>query len=135
VDASAGFGGDTIKLGNGNNDKVFSGGNSSHITVGNGDDTLHLGTDDTVVVGKGHDTFAFDGPFQNTPGAIGSVTITGFDPSKDVIQLQQPFFNDLQINPDGHGNTIISFSGGEPDTIKLVGVHASDVHASDFQLI
>jgi hypothetical protein len=50
---------------------------------------------------------------QATPDGIGNVTITGFDPSKDVIELQQALQN---TNPysgqdDAHGNAVITFDG------------------------
>src|SRR5262249_43909307 len=133
------FGGaDQITLGNGNNDTVFSNFGNCTITVGNGNDTIHLGTNDTVAVGKGQDVFVFDRFFQNQPGGIGAVTITGFDPSKDVIQIQQALqnTNPLQVHDDAHGNAVITFQNGDTrDSITLVGVHASALNASDFQFV
>ena len=73
-----------ITLGNGA-DNGLAGANDA-ITLGNGKDTIHVGMNNTVMVGKGQDTFTFD---QTTGGNIGAVTITGFNPSKDVIVIQQ----------------------------------------------
>jgi len=127
---------------------VFSGGEDT-VIVGNGNDTVHVGTNDTVQVGTGQDTLAFDwnplstvtplnqGPDQSKPGGIGAVTITGFDTSKDVIVLQKALatdFNHLNFQ-DVSGNTVVTIQGDASDAITLVGVRASDLHASDFQFV
>lgn len=135
----------TINVGNGNNDVVDASFTvASTINVGNGNDKIYVGTSSAVTVGTGQDTFVFDknnfSTTQGTPGdAIGQVTIKGFDPSKDVIGLKAGFYNNYQVNDDSHGNAVISFPtlppGTSTDTITLVGVHASNVHASDFQLV
>jgi hypothetical protein len=83
-------------------------------------------TNDTVQVGTGHDV-----PDQSKPGGIGSVTITGFDPSKDVIVLQQKLatdFNHLNFN-EVSGNTVVTIQGDTQDHITLVGVHSSAPHS------
>src|SRR5262249_13001076 len=65
--------GNTISLGNGNNDTVRASTSvGDTITVGNGNDTLFLGKNDTVTVGTGQDSFIFE---QTTPGNIGAVTV------------------------------------------------------------
>jgi hypothetical protein len=136
----------TINVGNGNNDVVDATSTvASIINVGNGNDKIYVGTSSAVTVGTGQDTFVFDknnfSTAQGTPGdAIGQVTIKGFDPSKDVIGLNAGFYHNYQVNDDSHGNAVISFPvpsppGPSTDTITLVGVHASDVHASDFQIV
>src|SRR4029077_19235191 len=112
---SGGF--DSITLGNGNNDTVFSGGGNT-IKVGNGNDTIHVGFADTVTVGKGHDSFVFD---QTTAGNIGAVTINHFDPSKDVITIQKSLATSVSYQ-DVNGNTVITVDGSG-DTVTLVGVH------------
>ena len=120
---------DTIILGNGN---VYSGGIST-IKIGNGNDTIHVGTADTVTVGTGQDSFVFD---QTVAGTIGAVTINHFDPSKDVIVLTQtlvPGQNVLPAHDDANGNAVVTVVPG--DTITLVGVHSSALHASDFQFV
>ena len=70
------------------------------------------------------------------PGGIGHVSITGFDPSKDVIVLQKSLatdFSDLTIQQVS-GNTVITIQGVTPDQITLVGV-TSALHASDFHFV
>ena len=124
----------TITLGNGNNDTVFSGGLFSRITVGNGNDTIHVGMGNTVTVGKGQDSFVFD---QTTAGNIGAVTINHFDPNKDVIVLTQtlvPGQNVLPAHDDANGSAVVTVDNSG-DTITLVGVHSSALHASDFQFV
>jgi uncharacterized protein (TIGR03118 family) len=121
----------TITLGNGV-DTVFAGANDA-VTLGNGKDTIHVGQSDTITVGKGQDTFIFD---QTAAGKIGGVTINGFDPSKDVIQLTKtlvPGQNVLPATDDAHGNAVITVASG--DTITLVGVHSSALQASDFHFV
>jgi hypothetical protein len=109
-----------------------------------------VGTNDTVTIkpGTGHDVLAFDwsplstvaplnqGPDQSRPGGIGYVTITGFDPSKDVIVIQQALekTNPLSFTDVG-GNATITFSGETQDSITLLGVHSSALHASDFHFV
>ena len=119
----------TITLGDGNNDTVYSGGIST-IKIGNGP-PIHVGTADTITVGTGQDSFVFD---QTVAGTIGAVTINHFDPSKDVIVLTQtlvPGQNVLPAHDDANGNAVVTVVPG--DTITLVGVHSSALHASDFQ--
>jgi Ca2+-binding RTX toxin-like protein len=126
---------DQITVGNGNNDTVFSQFGYNTITVGNGNDTIHVATNDTVAVGKGQDVFVFDSFFEKQPGGIGAVTITGFNPSKDVIVIQQTLATSFAAHDDVHGNAVVTFPNDGQDHITLVGVHASDLHASDFQFV
>jgi hypothetical protein len=139
-----------ITLGNGNNDTVFSGAThfGNTVTVGNGNDTIHVGRNDHVLVGTGHDVLAFDwnplstvtplnqGPDQSKPFGIDSVTITGFDPSKDVIVIQQALENTNPLSVTyGGGNAVITFSGETQDSITLVGVPSGALHASNFHFV
>jgi len=128
-----------IILGNGD-DTVFAGANDA-VTLGNGKDTIHVGMNDTVTVGKGQDSFVFD---QTVAGNIGAVTINGFNPSKDVIQLTTtlvPGQNVLPAHDDANGNAVITvdtFVSGKvtvAETITLVGVHSSALNASDFHFV
>ena len=140
-----GFGPNLVFLGDGNHDTVFSSG-FDIITVGKGNDSIHVGTNDTVTVGTGQDTFAFDWTAvtsggvvdQTKPGGIGNVSITGFDPSKDVIVLQQALqsTNPYSVHDDPvTGNAVITFQHDTLDSITLVGVHSAALHASDFHLV
>src|SRR5262249_53983941 len=97
--------GTSIVLGNGNGDVVndFRGAfqhlpSDNTITVGNGNDTIYVGGGDTITVGTGHDSFVFQ---QTTPGTVGAVTVTGFDPSKDVFI----FSNQLTTSVSYQDNT------------------------------
>jgi hypothetical protein len=101
------------------------------IKVGNGNDTIHVGFANTVTVGKGQDSFVFD---QTFAGGIGAVTINHFDPGKDVIIIQKALATSVTPQDDSHGNAVITVDGSG-DTITLVGVHSSALHASDFQFV
>jgi uncharacterized protein (TIGR03118 family) len=118
-----------ITLGNGK-DTVFAGANDA-VTLGNGQDTIHVGANNSVTVGKGQDSFVFD---QTAAGSVGAVTINGFNPSKDVIQIQSALATSVTPVDDSHGNAVITIDS-KGDTITLVGVHASALHASDFQFV
>jgi len=120
-----------ITLGNGNNDTVFSGGQST-ITVGNGNDTIHVGENDKVTVGTGQDTFKFD---QTTAGNIGAVDITGFDVTKDVMVFVQALATSFTAHDDPQGNAVVTFPGDNLDKITLEGVHSSALLASNFQFV
>jgi probable HAF family extracellular repeat protein len=102
-------------------------------TPSNGNNTILVGTNESVTVGTGRDTFIFD---QTTAGTIGAVTITGFDPSKDVIQFQTALVPTQNVLPahDVNGNAVIAVDNSV-DTITLVGVHSSALHASDFHFV
>ncbi len=78
-------------------------------------------------VHHGHDSFVFQ---QTAAGSIGAVTIKHFDPNKDVITLSNKFAS-LSYQDDSHGNAVITVHSAG-DTITLVGVHSSALHASDF---
>jgi hypothetical protein len=121
-----------ITLGNGNGDTVqATDTQNAVIKVGNGNDTIFVGQSSTVTVGTGQDTFIFN---QASLGLfIGdAVTINGFDPSKDVLQLPLAVQNTYSAQDDVHGNAVIKFQGDTKDSITLVGVHSSALHASDF---
>jgi uncharacterized protein (TIGR03118 family) len=120
----------SITLGNGH-DTVFAGANDA-VTLGNGKDTIYVGLGDTVTVGTGHDSFVFQ---QTTAGNIGAVTINHFDPSRDVIVMQQTLASTFSAHDDVHGNAVITFAGDNSDAITLMGVHASALHSSDFHLV
>jgi hypothetical protein len=101
------------------------------ITVGNGNDTIYVGRDNTVTVGTGRDSFIFQ---QTTPGNIGAVTITGFDPNKDVITFSNQLTTSVSFHDNAQGNAVITVDNAG-DTITLVGVHASELHPSDFHFV
>jgi len=126
----------TIFVGNGNGDVVndyfsynLSIPQNDTITVGNGNDTIYVGNADTVTVGTGHNSFVFE---QTAPGFIGAVTINHFNTSKDVITLSSQLTTAVSYQDNSQGNAVVTVDNNSADTITLVGVHASALHASDF---
>ena len=145
----------TITLGNGSD--TVSAGNGSSITLGNGSDTVIAGTNniiklgngpdtvyaakgDTITVGNGHDTFFFgQSPGQTTAGMIGPATINHFSAANDVIEIASSLagvWNTTSAGLSSHiqtvsGNAVITLDTSG-DTITLVGVQASALHASNF---
>jgi Ca2+-binding RTX toxin-like protein len=119
-------GGNTIGVGNGN-DTVFGGANDT-ITIGNGNDQLFAAPGDNWTVGRGQDTFTFNAGF-------GANTITDFNTSHDVLQLASVLFPNYaaamahtqQVGP----NTVMTYDAS--DTITLSGVAASHLTASNFK--
>jgi Ca2+-binding RTX toxin-like protein len=101
------------------------------ITVGNGNDTIYVGSNDRVTVGTGQDSFVFQ---QTTPGNIGAVTVTGFDPGKDVITFSTQLTTSVSYHDNAQGNAVVTVDNAG-DTITLVGVHASELHPSDFHFV
>jgi hypothetical protein len=124
--------GGSISVGNGNGDTIdISVSNGILVTVGNGNDTIHAGKDSVITLGKGSDLVTYDWTTSGSGGQAGS--ITGFNTSKDVIQLHG--VSNVTI-ADNSGNATIS--DGLGDTVTLIGVHAADLHvgaAGNVQLI
>jgi VCBS repeat-containing protein len=128
--------GSSITLGNGSNTVIA--GTNNVISLGNGANTIYAARDDTITVGNGHNTFVFGlSPGQTTAGMIGPVTINHFNPANDVINIASTLaiwdssFTALSSHISGSTNAVITLDGSG-DTITLVGVHASALHASDF---
>ena len=71
---------------------------------------------------------------QTTPGTIGQATITGFDPHKDVITFPNQLTSSVSYHDNAQGNAVVTVDNSG-DTITLVGVHASDLHPSDFHFV
>jgi hypothetical protein len=123
---------DTITLGNGNNDIVMASQTTdSQITVGNSNDTIYVGSNNTVTVGTGHDSFIFE---QTTPGNIGAATITGFGPNKDGFTFSNQLTTSVSYHDNAQGNAVITVDNSG-DTITLEGVHASELHPSNFHFV
>jgi hypothetical protein len=127
--------GATVTLGNGNHDVVndFVSGSpqvgNKTITVGNGNDTIYVGNSDTIQVGIGHDSFIFQ---QTTPGTVGAVAVAGFDPHKDSFTFSSQLTTSVSYHDNAQGNAVVAVDNNPADTITLVGVHAADLHPSDF---
>jgi hypothetical protein len=120
---------DTITVGDGDGDVVNNfQGNANTITLGKGNDIAYVGSNDTVNVGTGHDSFVFE---QTNPGSIGAVTITGFDPNKDSFTFSNQLTTSVTYHDNAQGNAVVTVDNAG-DTITLVGVHASELHPSDF---
>jgi hypothetical protein len=126
-----GGGHNTITLGNGNGDVVTSGGGFNTITLGNGNDTVYVGSNDTVTVGTGHDSFVFQ---QTTPGNVGTVTVTGFNPNKDSFTFSNELTTSVSYHDNAQGNAVVTVDSAG-DTITLTGVHAADLHPNDFHFV
>jgi hypothetical protein len=111
----------------------------SQITVGNGNDTIYLGSNDTIKVGTGHDSFIFEQTPPSIieptpPGNIGATTITGFDPHKDSFTFSNQLTTSVSYHDNAQGNAVITVDNAG-DTITLMGVHASELHPSDFHFV
>ena len=78
-----------------------------------------------MTVGVGQDSFVFD---QTTPGTIGTATITGFNPNKDSFTFSNQLTNSVSYHDNAQGNAVIAVDSAG-DTITLVGVHSSELHA------
>ena len=129
----------TIILGNGNGDVVNdfdfqtlqNVALNNSITVGNGSDTIYVGNSDTITVGHGQDSFVFE---QTTPGTIGAVTVTGFNPANDVLNFNPALIANYaaaMVDTKQVGlDTVITVDA--TDTVTLTGVAASHLTASNF---
>jgi hypothetical protein len=113
------------------------------IKLGNGPDTVYAAKGDTITVGNGHDTFVFGlSPGQTTAGMIGPATINHFSAANDVIQIARslpggwdPSFTSLSSHIQTvSGNAVITLDTSG-DTMTLVGVSASSLHASNFHFV
>ena len=130
----------TITVGNGN-DTVTAGANNT-IKLGNGADTVYAASGDMITVGNGHDTFVFGlSPGQTTAGMIGPVTINHFSAANDVIKIANSLgswdtsFTSLSSHISNVSGSAVITLDTSGDTITLVGVSASSLHASDFHFV
>ncbi len=141
-------GDDAFVLGNSGDDRLRGDGGDDHIDGHAGDDVLdgrggndalHGGAgDDTLTGGSGADTFVFTANF-------GDDTITDFDTSQDVIQIDSNIFSDfddLMANAEETGGGGWWWSSGSDvvitagsDSITLEGVELDDLSANDFVFV
>jgi VCBS repeat-containing protein len=130
----------TYVQGTDGNDTLSAGRTATVLDGGNGNDTLLGGNGaDTVIGGQGNDTLTGGRGADNfvfNPG-FGKDVITDFTPGSDHIQLDRSLVSFTSpadalshIASDGHGNTLITIDAA--DTITLLGVTPSHLHASDF---
>jgi Ca2+-binding RTX toxin-like protein len=119
---STGFGFYVLDGGAGNDTLVA--GPGIQVLIGGPNDTL------TAPLILGVDTFAFAPNF-------GMHTINHFSPILDRIELpKSEFANFAAVQSDMQqvgANTVITYDAA--DVITLIGVHASSLHASDFQFL
>jgi Ca2+-binding RTX toxin-like protein len=132
----------TITVGNGH-DTITSGGDST-ITAGNGNDTINVGINDAITVGHGHDHFVFN---ETAATQVGAVTITGFNPNHDVIDITAAEATALGLSGTQHQMdkelaALFHDTGGSAqlqldstDTITLTGVHSASLTAHDFHVM
>jgi hypothetical protein len=80
---------------------------------------------------RGHDSFVFQ---QTTPGNIGAVTVTGFDPNKDSFTFSSQLTTSVSYHDNAQGNAVVTVDNAG-DTITLAGVHSADLHPSDFHFV
>jgi type VI protein secretion system component Hcp len=119
----------SIKLGNGN-DTVTAGANST-ITVGNGQDKIFAEANDLINLGKGNDTVAFGESPNST--AIGNETITGFNPTRDILQFNPALlssYSAAHISQVG-ANTVIQIDHTN-SSVTLDNVTAAALSANNF---
>lgn len=117
-----------IVVGGGGQDLLFGGADPSDLRGGSDDDALVVWSlgNDTMAGGSGHDQFIFAFPNRGTD------TITDFDATQDVLNLQ-----DLGITQDGIANyavqigadthVIVDKGASGVLTIVLIGVDATDL--------
>jgi hypothetical protein len=80
-----------------------------------------------------NDTFVF-------AHAFGNATITNFQPTNDVIQIEHSVFANVQAllaatQDDGHGNVVITADAHDSITLQHVTVAQLQAHQSDFHII
>lgn len=124
-------GNDLVLAGEG--DDTIGGGAGNDMLFGEeGDDTIHGGAgDDTLYGGSGADTFVFK-------TGHGTDTIKDFTDGEDTIRIDTvgltgvTGFGDLAITDDA-GTAVIDMTAQGGGTIRLEGVDAADLDATDFQ--
>jgi hypothetical protein len=71
---------------------------------------------------------------QTTPGTVGAVTVTGFDPHKDSFTFSNQLTTSVSYHDNAQGNAVVTVDNAG-DTITLLGVHSADLHPSDFHFV
>ena len=93
-------------------------------------DTLYAaGGRQSLTGGRGGDTFVFD--FDYIKGKGNTATITDFDPREDELQFVGAHTKIIEVS-DHHGGTLLMVNG---ETIHLLGVKTTDVHAHDHFMV
>jgi len=68
------------------------------------------------------------------PSNIGAATITGFDPHKDSFTFSNQLTTSVNYHDNAQGNAVVTVDNSG-DTITLLGVHASELHPSNFHFV
>ena len=134
-DTIAGGTGNDVLIGGAGNDALAGDEGNDALTGDVGNDTLTGGAgDDTLSGGVGHDTFMFgDGGGHDQVSDFQMDLHDGqTDDQLDVSGLTNPDGSpikafDVQVTDDGHGNTLLTFPGGE--TVVLDGISPQNVLA------
>jgi Ca2+-binding RTX toxin-like protein len=89
--------------------------------------------DQTLTGTGGNDTFVF------APG-FGHDTITNFQPTTDVLQIEHSAFANVQAllaatQDDGHGNVVITIDLHDTITLQHVTLTPLQAHQGDFHII
>ena len=110
------------------------GGSNANNTIAGGDTLIGGGQANQTLIGNGNnDTFVF------APG-FGHDTITNFQPTADVLQIDHSVFTNVQAllaatQDDGHGNAVITADLHDSLTLQHVTVAQLQTHQSDFHII
>ena len=110
------------------------GGSNGNNTITGGDILIGGGPANQSLTGTGNnDSFVF------TPG-FGHDTITNFQPTTDVLQIDHSVFANVQAllaatQDDGHGNVVITADAHDSIMLQHVTVAQLQVHQSDFHII
>ena len=67
-------------------------------------------------------------------GNIGAVTVTGFEPNKDSFTFSTQLTTSVSYHDNAQRNAVVTVDNSG-DTITLVGVHASELHPSNFHFV
>ncbi|PSB12032.1 hypothetical protein C7B76_22600 [filamentous cyanobacterium CCP2] len=119
---NGGLGHDTLRGGTGNdllmgkrgNDVLFGGGGNDTLLGGRGNDVLVGGKgNDLMTGGLGRDRFVF------RTAEDGRNRITDFDPSEDLLDLQQIFTNPRYTNPDPFSRYIRFIQRGANTVLRV----------------
>jgi Ca2+-binding RTX toxin-like protein len=108
-------------------------GNGEILVATNGSTVLIGGPGDMLTGGKGADIYVFTGHFSQN-------TITNYNPSKDIIELDHTEFANLGLVHQATqqvGPNTVSISDNAGDSITLIGVSLNQLHfdASHFLLV
>jgi hypothetical protein len=110
------------------------GGSKGNNTITGGDILIGGGPANQSLTGTGNnDSFVF------TPG-FGHDTITNFQPTTDVLQIDHSVFANVQAllaatQDDGHGNVVVTADAHDSITLQHVTVAQLQAHHSDFHII